>query len=325
MKTPLSVQILTKDNERTIESCLTSIECLGAKVVVGDLGSRDSTIRRCKGFKCEIIHLQTNDDLSRARNSMLLETNTIWHMMLEPWEELMEGSAERVRDAMLRPPQAYKINVMQSDILTKETRLWHSSLPLRFENPVFENIRCDAKHLDMYVLSRGGKRDIDYGEIISKWMSKCPLSPEPLYYKASHELVNKNWESYLNHSELFLHQQKKQDMSFFMTNYYRAMVLCYIKKDYNGAARALMACILKKPAMAEFWCLLGDIFYATHEYDKASCFYENAKIAGSRRLKSCEFPMEVSKYKEYPDRMIEACRKLKSSMNFYGSHSKDDV
>ena len=84
----------------------------------------------------------------------------------------------------------------------------------------------------------------------------------------------------------------------------------------------IVPCIVKNPTMAEFWCLLADIFYAINDCEKALCFYENAKILGSRRLKSCDYPMEISKYQEYPNKMIEACKSLKPNLNFYASSLK---
>jgi tetratricopeptide (TPR) repeat protein len=106
-------------------------------------------------------------------------------------------------------------------------------------------------------------------------------------------------------------------MAFVMTNYYCSMVYCYIKKNYQESIRFLMPCLAVKPTMAEFWCLLADIFYATKQYKKASSFYENALILGSKRLNSDDYPMEISKYKEYPQKMIESCEKIKSSTKLY--------
>jgi tetratricopeptide (TPR) repeat protein len=86
-----------------------------------------------------------------------------------------------------------------------------------------------------------------------------------------------------------------------------ATVYCYVLKDQRKALELLMYCFAEKPLMAEFWCLLGDIYYEADEYGKAKCFYENAKILGSRRLNSDEWPFDISKYKDYPDKMIASC------------------
>lgn len=318
MKTPLSIQILVKDNQETIENCLNSLKNLNARIIVGDLGCKDQTIRKCQKFDVEIMPLSLNDDLSQARNKIIQKCNSVWHMMIEPWEELISG-LENITASMLYAPDSYKLHILQADMVSKETRLWHTSLPIKFQNPVYETIKAESKDLNVFISSLSGKRNLDLSDLIVKWQIKNPLSTEPLYYKACIDLIQKNYDSFLNYAEMFLHQQKNQDMSFFMTHYYASMVLCYIKKDYNKAIQMLMPCLFKKPAMAEFWCLLADTFYAINEYEKAECFYENAKILGSRRLKTCDYPMEISKYNEYPNKMIAACKKIKSHVNLYGS------
>ena len=62
--------------------------------------------------------------------------------------------------------------------------------------------------------------------------------------------------------------------------------------------------------MAEFWCLLGDAYYKNRNYIKAMSFYENAIFLGSRRKTDDEWPLEISKYSEHPNKMIESCRNL---------------
>lgn len=104
-----------------------------------------------------------------------------------------------------------------------------------------------------------------------------------------------------------------------MTRYYFSLIKCYIEKNYQEAIRSLIPCLGEKPMMAEYWCLLGDIYFAIHQYDKAICFYENAIILGSKRLKNDDYPMEISKYKEYPQKMIENCNKIKQSSKIYVS------
>ena len=107
-----------------------------------------------------------------------------------------------------------------------------------------------------------------------------------------------------------------------MTQYYCSMVNCYIKKQYNTAIKFLLPCVAKKPTMAEFWCLLGDIYYALKDYERAKTFYENAIILGSRRLKNDDWPLEISKYKESPQKMIEGCISIFKNQTIYAASSK---
>ena len=73
--------------------------------------------------------------------------------------------------------------------------------------------------------------------------------------------------------------------------------------------------------MAEFWCLLGDIYYASGDHDRAYDFYQNGMLLGQRRKKSSDWPMELSKYKEYPEKMMASCVKLGKSIRAYVAQS----
>jgi tetratricopeptide (TPR) repeat protein len=139
---------------------------------------------------------------------------------------------------------------------------------------------------------------------------------------ACNELLDKNWDSFINYADLYLHQQKKPTISYYMTHYYMSMVLCYMKKDYKNSLNHIVNCIIKKPTMAEFWCMLADIFYAIKQYDKAFSFYNNAKILGSRRLAACDWPMEISKYDQYPTKMIDSCKKMMKNTTLYYKNSE---
>lgn len=317
MKTLLSIQILTKDNQETIEECIKSLSGLNANIIIGDLGSKDNTLNKCQKYQTTIYEISASADISQARNKLIKNCNSFWHMMIEPWERLTDY--EVIKKIILGEKCSYNFGIIQGDILLKDTRLWHTSLDIKYENPIYETIKTSSKNIDVYLLSSGGKRNLNIDEFISQWQNKNPLNPQPFYYKASTELIKKNWDAFLNYADAFLHQQKTQDMAYFMTCYYTAMVLSYIKKQHTKAIQMLSPCILKYPTLAEFWCLLGDIHYSMSQFEKAKCFYENAKILGSRRLNSCEMPMEISKYQTYPQKMIDACKLLENNIALYAN------
>jgi hypothetical protein len=77
--------------------------------------------------------------------------------------------------------------------------------------------------------------------------------------------------------------------------------------DAKKAARDILACIAARPQMAEFWCLMGDIYYSKRQYVKAKSLYDNAIIAGKER-KDDTWPVDLSKYDEYPNKMIDYCK-----------------
>jgi hypothetical protein len=315
----LTIQMLVKNNEKTIDFTLESLRPLidlNAQIVIGDLSCTDSTIKKCEAYNTQIVRLSLNNDRSKARNHLLDSFKSKWYLFIEPYETILTGIDSIISIITSTSRNAYKFNVLQGDVLSKQIRLWHKETNLKFKNPVFETLEGQAEDTEIYVAC--GKNDPSLNlELAKNWQKQSPISIEPLYYIGFAYLAQNNWSTFLNYADMYLHQEKRDSMSAIMTRYYYAMVKCYIEKDYQSALQHLLYCLMSKPLMAEFWCLLGDVYYEIKQYDKAQYFYENAIILGSRRLKSDDWPLEISKYKEYPQKKIDNCIEIKQSSKIY--------
>lgn len=306
----LSIQLVVKNNAKTLEATLESLLPLNGRIVVADLGCRDDSIRICSKYGAEVTRLSLNDDCSDVRNRLARECKEDWSLVMEPWETIMRGHTA-ILETVKGPPKSCRFSVLQGDIITKQVRLWHKSRNLRFINPVYETVIDDsAQDSPVYLHSVGGGDQELTMSLVKKWRERSPLAVEPIYYEACTLLVQKKWKEFLNVASHYIHLEKKQKMSLTMCRYYCAMVLCYVTKDYQQALNVLLPCLADKPTMSEFWCLLGDIYYAAKQYEKAITFYENGTVLGSRRLKSDDWPFDITKYKDYPADMIAACRKM---------------
>lgn len=311
----LAIHLLVKNDQQTVEKTLESILPLNGQIYAGDLGANPETIRICKKYGAKVKRLYLNDDYSKVRNELIAETEEDWIMMIEPWETILHGH-DAILSALKKSPTAYRLSVLQSEIITKQVRLWPKKMGLKFINPVYETIIEDgATDLGAYLHATGGRTD--QKELVKKWRAAKPLSMEPVYYDACTMLVEKKWTEFLNAAQHYIFQEKKKKMSLTMIRYYCAMVNSYVMKDHQKALEHLVHCIDDKPTMAEFWCLLGDVYYAVNQYDKAAVFYDNAMILGSRRLKNDDWPFEIGKYKEYPTKMIATCEKAMTASRLY--------
>lgn len=308
--------MLVRNNQKTIQTFLDSTNELNFELVVGDIGSSDKTIDILAQKGAKIIKMVGCEDYAKARNELILQTKTEWILQMEPYESFLSG-IQNLKDAISGPVSSFNFGVIQGDILTRQTRLWHKSFQIKYINPVYETIENESQQLPIFIFSANNQDNSHIKQLTKKWHDKQPLMADPVYYMACNELIDKNWNSFLNYADLYLHQQKKPTISYYMTNYYMSMVFCYIKKDFKNSLNHIINCIIKKPTMAEFWCMLGDIFYSTKQYEKAFSFYENAKILGSRRLVNCEWPMEISKYDQYPNKMMESCKNLLKNTMLY--------
>lgn len=300
----ITIHMVIQNNQETIQKAIDSVSLLNPQFVFADIGCTDNTATICKRYG-EVIRMNLRNDISAIRNA-LCEKQTEWNLQLEPWETVLTGLEEIEGLA----EGNYRCNIIQNTLITKPIRIWHKSNKIKYKNPVFEIIPGNADPTGIYIRSNPPDFTERNLALLEAWKEKNPVAFEYYYYKACMFLTQKKWKEFIDTANHFLFQEKKITMASIMTRYYMATVYCYVFKDFLKALELLMYCFAEKPLMAEFWCLLGDIYYESNEYTKAKCFYENAKLLGSRRLNSDEWPFDISKYKEYPDKMILSCEDI---------------
>lgn len=307
----LTVQIITKNNEDSIKKTIDSVKSLNATIVINDLGSTDKTIAIAKSLGSNIRNYKNNR--SEIRNKLCSEFNSQWHLVLEPYEFLigdLNPIVENKKNICYMP-------ILVDDNLQKDIRLWNNHLNLKFKNPVFEILNCESDdEINTMIYSKPTK--IDYTKEINEWKKQEPTNVVPYYYESIMALNKGDIDTFINKAEHFLFlEQKKNSIPYVMNRYYYALVHLN-KKQYKTVLQNINLCLTVNPLMAEFWCLIGDVYYhLINDFDKAIDFYENAIILGSRRKKTSKWPMHISKYKKYPELMIESCNKIKNNVSYY--------
>jgi len=290
----LKVHLLTQNNEKTISKALESLSLLNAEIIVGDMGSKDGTHGICLKNNVKVIHLNNVSDRSKLRNELL---GPDMNFYLEPWEILTSGH-DNIRSA---GNGNYQIQVYRDNIITRETRLWKGSL---FENPVYETLKCaNLQPLDAAIYSVGANQlDINKTLEVTRSWRESTRKIDPYYYEAITLLIARKFDEFVTISEHYL-SLDETSMSATMLRYYLAQILLFNFEDASKSVRHILMCLAIKPTMAEFWCVLGDIYYKLKKYKKSKSFYENAMILGMRR-KNDDWPIDLDKYKNHPERMI---------------------
>ncbi len=307
--------ITSKNNEDTIIKCIDSCKSAKANILIVDLGSNDKTADIAEKSGEKTISYGFYNDYSIIKNKLIEENETEWMMFLSGNEFIHEGidNLEQIKCE----GNCKKVFLIQDQIITKPTRIIKKSHKCFFTNPVFENLNCKSTQSEIYIKSTIKNNSEENIEIIKKWMKDKPLAIQPHYYLSCVYLSQSKWSEFIKSANYYLFLEKQKNPSYFMTKYYLAMVYSYIEKNYQLASQHLFEIIIEKPLMAEYWCLLGDIYYSLDKYEKAFHFYDNAKILGSRRLKEDDFPLHIDKYKKHPDEMMVNCKKVIESMKIY--------
>lgn len=303
---PLTINLLTKNNEETLRACLDSVMPLRPRLAVADLGSDDRTVEICRSYGASVFAMTWDGDFSRLRNELAARTNTEWQFWLDPWEELA-GGGELVEDA-LHSDGPYRIYILRDEQITKETRIWRKGAAC-FRRPAFESVEPSGLHLPVIVRSAAGWAKETAGAVAA-WAARHQTPGEVDYYVACTLLADKRYDDFIRKAERYLHAEASRIDSVFLSHYYLGVVQLKVKKNVGAALNHALVCVASHPTVAEFWCLLGDVELAMGHVAKARTIYRNAVDLGARRTEADGLPIDLTKYGEYPDRMTARCDDL---------------
>lgn len=305
--------ITSRNNENTLKQCIESCVCSNSDILIADFSSSDNSlaIAEKSGFKS--ISMGFYDDYSKLKNELILECETDWMFFINANEVFIKNTNDILY--FIENNQCAKVNVIQEKVITKPIRILNKNC--KFLNPVYEYVKTDAKQSDIYLKSYAVEKFDENLKIVKNWIKDKPFSTQTHYYLSCVYLSKNKFQDFVRTANYYLFLEKNKNASYYMTKYYLAMVYAYVEKNYQEASKILFEIIIEKPLMAEFWCLLGDIYYSLDKFEKSYHFYENAMILGSRRLKEDDLPFHIEKYKKHPEEMMLNCKKIIEESKIY--------
>jgi len=290
----MQVQILVKYNTN-LTCTLDSIQPLDSNILIIDTTSSSEVAKIAKKYKAEIV-VEPKAPYDSIRNKYIKSND--WNLYLDPGEKLVSGF-----DSILNSDKGhYSLQVINNNIISKETRLWFGNAV--FQNPVYETLKVKGKVITDSLIT-----GTFHYEDVADWQKLNITSSEPYYYQAFNCLYLKDYDGFIKHAEQYLFRSKVC-MSSILMQYYMALIYFYVFKKHDKTINYLIPCLVANPVMAEFWCLFGDVYYDIHDYWRAKEFYSNALILGQKRPADDLFPVEILKYKNYPEIMLQSCREF---------------
>ena len=129
----LSVCLLTRNSERSIERAVRSVAGLGAEVIVTDTGSTDGTMDAAQALGAKVHRVPWQDDFGAAQNQALEQATGAWVFWLNPDEELLPRGCEQLAHLLARPETlAYVVRVQELTAAAQTDRIAESLLPRLF-------------------------------------------------------------------------------------------------------------------------------------------------------------------------------------------------
>ncbi len=301
---PLTVILLSKQNE--FNEALGSLSLLNPQnIIVGVYQPL-----RIPNVRTVVVQ----GSYAKSLDQLVDLAETDWIFYLKENERLLQIN-ENLTD-IWNEDNIYGVQILQNEVLIKEPRIWNKkNHKIIFKNPVFERPNANITKVLDILLYQTTEKSLD--KELEVWRRSHPLSIDACYYKAFSCLAKRNFKEFKSLITNYLFGTTKNEISTVMARYYLALVQGIVYNDIQEAIHNLILCLEQNILMAEFWCLLGDIFTKNGEFEKAILFYENATLLGNHRSKFDIWPMEISKYEAYPKEMIQKCRAALPQLKSY--------
>lgn len=118
---PISVCIITKNEEKYIETCLKNLKKYNWEIIVTDTGSTDRTLEICKKYASNVYKFDWINDFSAARNFCISKASNDWILSVDSDEYLTnEQSAKELENllssCMNHPQYAGMVNIINPQV-----------------------------------------------------------------------------------------------------------------------------------------------------------------------------------------------------------------
>jgi len=89
--------MITKNEEKFLESCLSSVKSIVDEIIIVDSGSIDKTKEIAANFNAKIIDFKWDNDFSAARNESLKYATKDWIIVLDADEVVSGNDLEKIK------------------------------------------------------------------------------------------------------------------------------------------------------------------------------------------------------------------------------------
>lgn len=269
----LSLVMIVKNEEKTLERCLKSCADLVNEIVLVDTGSTDKTLEIAKKFNAQIFHYNWDNNFSNARNFAIKNSTGDFNLILDADEYITNINKNELKIFMNTQNTIAKIkriDFFNSDIGVKKSVCLISRLAPKgvfFEGSIHEQldpklprtfVNIEVEH-DGYLFQDKFDRNID---LILKELENNKNDPYMLYQAGKTYFVNKSYTKAQRYLEKYL------DVSSCNTDdFYPDAVISYIYTSLNSKNFEKCLKIVEHNKLilnnrCDFWFSCG-VFYMT--------------------------------------------------------------
>lgn len=310
--TKISVCIIAKNEEKTIERCLASLVPYQFEIIVVDTGSTDRTKEIAKRFTDHIYDFTWCDDFGAARNFSIDKASNEWIFCIDCDEYIISYDTELIRSLLLN----YELSlgyIIQRNVMHAESEQGVSYIngPIarvfnrkyyRFSGAIHEQlvpIDPDAKEArfdtGIVVLHSGydlqdemmNQKQWRNITLLEKNLNSCSLVEKPYYYfqlGKSYSSLKTDSAEQMKKNEQKAYEYYKEALSYPINPeeiYYKMLVVkygyaLYDRKQSKEAISYLECCNSVLFKNADFVFVLGILYSSVGRYEESIDAFQKA-------------------------------------------------
>lgn len=340
-KNILSLSMIIRDCDESLNKCLESCHTLFDEIILVDTkpgGSEDSTIKLADKYHAKLIQYEWCDDFSKARNLALKACSSKYVMWLDSDDYITEENLKKLfilkknlyKDIYMSYVMTYNYSRdLQGNVKkpTKRRRLVLNDKGVEWKYPIHEVLSFSSpipkgKEIAVNIeIEHDNKRDTKTNLSRNvKILKKAVLTEEykdngRIWFYLAREYMDLSMikESFDIFEE---HYENMPDYLLQNSTLYYAYCAYYLKK-YDLSKELCEKGISKDSRYAEFYCLIGKIYYDKENYQESKEWYEKAS--------KLDMPRDTIElvHAEYYDRIPKT---MLRSIGFHLSDiSKEDI
>ncbi len=291
MSYPISVCIITKNEEKNIEKCLSAISGYGFEIIVIDTGSTDNTKEIAAKYADKVLDFTWINDFSAARNFSLSQASHDYVLILDCDEVVLSIDADAIARMIEEHPDEVGLIARNNHYTSNQTdsvyqdhveRLFNKNL-YHYESPIHEQVVSNSsgmnyKSYDLPLLTN----HVGYTGTPEELRAKVERNNTLLFQELEKDSDNPYLYFQIGQSYNMIYDYEnsykyyKKVLEYDVNpdaEWVQMMIIAYanalLHTDRATEALQLQAVYDAFATTADFFCVMGQIYLANGQYMKA--------------------------------------------------------
>jgi glycosyltransferase involved in cell wall biosynthesis len=291
----ISCCMIVKNEEVFLEKCLESVKDYVDEIIIVDTGSTDKTIEIAGRYTEKVYFHPWEGSFSKARNQALSYAACDWIFQIDGDEELIDGSGEKMRQAVLEsgPADAFLVNIVSTYSNGKKKarhnfeRLFRNNGVIHYEGIVHNLVKgafcvkaskIEVMHYGYDVdEKKANEKFIRTTELLNKQIKENPQDPMPHHYLGVSYLSRGMNDNAAEESVLAINlaEQQENDHPLYIWTHHNAAMAFFCLGDLDQAEAYSLRALKKFPEHLDSFYTLAMISAERGKWEDVVSYGDN--------------------------------------------------